>query len=395
MTDRHEHLDEGTVHAWLDGALPPDESQRVEVMAASCAECAAIVAEARGLVAASSRILASLDAVPGGVIPGSGDRDQLAALRARRAATSRRWWQDRRVVVAASLVFVAGVSSLVLRSPSGQMATSSFENTADSAVPAPEPSPVVADAPTSPTPAAVREAARDMKAETSPPPAAPSPIRTAQASADSSAEQKVAGAPSLARAPMVAGNEARRIDSGAVRGRTGSVDSNVVARLEQAAPQRQLRQQAAAPALQGLQQQSRVDSVQRAQSAFAIRSRMAAPVGVGAASAMADAAQLAGNCYRLRALSSGGGDAVVVPDTVHLLNEMVPVLSDPSWFRARPAGVVRDTTLAWRQVDSVTVELRSRLGSDSTAVRFTTTGDVPDVRGTGLRPALAIRVNCP
>ena len=395
MTDRHEHLDEGTVHAWLDGALPPDESQRVEVMAASCAECAAIVAEARGLVAASSRILASLDAVPGGVIPGSGDRDQLAALRARRAATSRRWWQDRRVVVAASLVFVAGVSSLVLRSPSGEMATSSFENTTDSAVPTSERSPVVADAPTSPTAAAVREAARDMKAETSPPPAAPSPARTAQAAAaDSSAVQKVAGAPSLARAPMVAGNEARRIDSGAVRGRTGSVDSNVVARLEQAAPQRQLRQQAAAPALQGLQQ-SRVDSAQRAQSAFAIRSRMAAPVGVGAASAMADAAPLAGNCYRLRALSSGGGDAVVVPDTVRLLNEMVPVLSDPSWFRARPAGVVRDTTLAWRQVDSVTVELRSRLGSDSTAVRFTTTGDVPDVRGTGLRPALAIRVNCP
>lgn len=64
-----EHIDEGTIHAWLDGALPPDEGGRIETHVASCAECAAAVAEARGLIAASSRILAALDDVPGGVIP--------------------------------------------------------------------------------------------------------------------------------------------------------------------------------------------------------------------------------------------------------------------------------------------------------------------------------------
>lgn len=64
-----EHIDEGTIHAWLDGALPPDEGGRIEAHVASCAECAAAVAEARGLIAASSRILAALDDVPGGVIP--------------------------------------------------------------------------------------------------------------------------------------------------------------------------------------------------------------------------------------------------------------------------------------------------------------------------------------
>ena len=69
MTERNEHLDEGMIHAWLDGALSPDESARMESHANSCADCAALVAEARGLVAASSRILASLDAVPAGVIP--------------------------------------------------------------------------------------------------------------------------------------------------------------------------------------------------------------------------------------------------------------------------------------------------------------------------------------
>ena len=54
MTDRHEHLDEGTIHAWLDGALTPDESARVESAAASCAECTALVAEARGLLPVAS-----------------------------------------------------------------------------------------------------------------------------------------------------------------------------------------------------------------------------------------------------------------------------------------------------------------------------------------------------
>lgn len=67
--DRMEHIDEGTIHAWLDGALPAGEGARIEAHVASCAECAAAVAEARGLIAASSRILSALDDVPGGVIP--------------------------------------------------------------------------------------------------------------------------------------------------------------------------------------------------------------------------------------------------------------------------------------------------------------------------------------
>lgn len=64
-----EHIDEGTIHAWLDGALPADEGARIEAHVASCALCASAVAEARGLIAASSRILSALDDVPGGVIP--------------------------------------------------------------------------------------------------------------------------------------------------------------------------------------------------------------------------------------------------------------------------------------------------------------------------------------
>lgn len=63
------HLDEGTIHAWLDGELPPDESARIEAHAKECAECGALVAEARGFIAGSSRIVSSLDVVRGNVIP--------------------------------------------------------------------------------------------------------------------------------------------------------------------------------------------------------------------------------------------------------------------------------------------------------------------------------------
>lgn len=63
------HLDEGTIHAWLDGALSATQSAEVDAHVKSCAECSAAAAEARGLVAASSRILTALDDTPANVIP--------------------------------------------------------------------------------------------------------------------------------------------------------------------------------------------------------------------------------------------------------------------------------------------------------------------------------------
>jgi hypothetical protein len=63
------HLDEGTIHAWLDGALDAEQSRATEAHVQSCRQCADAVAEARGLVAASSRILGALDDVPANVIP--------------------------------------------------------------------------------------------------------------------------------------------------------------------------------------------------------------------------------------------------------------------------------------------------------------------------------------
>src|SRR5262249_47269699 len=70
--ERMQHLDEGTIHAWLDDALPPDEAARVAEHVKTCRECADAVADARGLIAGASRIVSSLDVVRGGVIPAAG-----------------------------------------------------------------------------------------------------------------------------------------------------------------------------------------------------------------------------------------------------------------------------------------------------------------------------------
>ncbi len=93
------HPDEGLIHAWLDGELDTAESARVEALVASDAAWAAAAAEARGLIAASARIVGTLDRVPANVIPQAAPRRPV-----------RRWaWS-----AAAALVLMAG-SAIVLK----------------------------------------------------------------------------------------------------------------------------------------------------------------------------------------------------------------------------------------------------------------------------------------
>jgi hypothetical protein len=96
-----DHIDEGMAHAWLDGQLSADDAARVEAHIAGCGACAARVAEARGFVAASSRILTGLDDVPGRVVT--------------RARPRVRIWQVR---AAAAVVVVALGAAAVLSDPS-------------------------------------------------------------------------------------------------------------------------------------------------------------------------------------------------------------------------------------------------------------------------------------
>jgi hypothetical protein len=93
-----QHLDEGTIHSLLDGALSADHTAQVEAHIAECPQCAAAVAEARGFIAASSRILTALDHVPRGVVP---------------AATQGKWY-NRAAWRAAAVVLVVAVGSLVV-----------------------------------------------------------------------------------------------------------------------------------------------------------------------------------------------------------------------------------------------------------------------------------------
>ncbi|MDP9278081.1 MAG: zf-HC2 domain-containing protein [Gemmatimonadota bacterium] len=105
-----QHLDEGTIHSWLDGALAPDEAAQVEAHVAECPECAAAVAEARGFIAASSRILTALDNAPRGVIPVAAPNRRVDPI----------VWR-----VAATLLVVAAGTLAVFRNGGREAATSS------------------------------------------------------------------------------------------------------------------------------------------------------------------------------------------------------------------------------------------------------------------------------
>ena len=117
-----QHLDEGTIHAWLDGALTPEEAARADAHIKDCPQCQAAVAEARGFIAASSRILTALDDAPRGVIP--------VTARERRVQP---WiWR----VAATALVVATGTLLLVKQRGGERTIASRAESTAQLPAPA-------------------------------------------------------------------------------------------------------------------------------------------------------------------------------------------------------------------------------------------------------------------
>ena len=57
--DSMSHVDEGTLHAYLDGELPPAERTAVEAHLAECARCRANLIEERALRERASAVLGS------------------------------------------------------------------------------------------------------------------------------------------------------------------------------------------------------------------------------------------------------------------------------------------------------------------------------------------------
>jgi hypothetical protein len=153
-----EHVDEGVVHAWLDGQLPAADAARIESHITACAACAALVAEARGFVAASSRILTGLDGVPSRVVPRSRSRARM--------------WQVR---AAAAVVVVALGAAAVLSDAGGHFSQLRRETAASQPTAAPHPAESPAPAPEMmPVPPALAPAARSRTAAP-PRAAAPAP----------------------------------------------------------------------------------------------------------------------------------------------------------------------------------------------------------------------------
>jgi Putative zinc-finger len=164
-----QHLDEGTIHAWLDGELPPDEAEAAARHVAGCAECRARVVEARGLLAGASRIVSALDAGPAGVIP--------PAQRGP-ASTRRPWYRFAitpvRMSIAATILVAAGLTLTARHAADnsalrGRLIDSQINRGAQAM-----PASAIAD---SASTRAVDPAARKLKAV----PQAPAPIATQKA----------------------------------------------------------------------------------------------------------------------------------------------------------------------------------------------------------------------
>ena len=111
-----QHLDEGTIHAWLDGELSADEAARAEAHVTACATCADAVAEARGFIAASSRILTALDNVPSIKSAGSAG----SARWGRRPLAT--WLVRERIAAVVAVIVAGGALTLVLSRPADEAA---------------------------------------------------------------------------------------------------------------------------------------------------------------------------------------------------------------------------------------------------------------------------------
>jgi hypothetical protein len=226
------HPDEGTIHAWLDGALSAEESATVDAHVTSCASCASRVAEARGLIAGASRVAGLLDEHPAPIMtPASTPTvgTDLSVWRMLRVTPAR-------AAIAAVLVVAVGIA--LTSNQLNRDASRTSLRVDSAAVDA-----VRAMPPAAETPAAAPVPARDSVlnsaigrriAQEQPPrvlspaagvaiPAAPAPTSVASIS-DSNADARVGAA----RASLRAQSDSARVLPDRVFGRLGAVTTTSV-----------------------------------------------------------------------------------------------------------------------------------------------------------------------
>jgi anti-sigma factor RsiW len=220
------HLTEETAHAWLDGALTAESTARAAAHVASCADCDALVAEARGLVSAASRVLSALDEVPGGVVPPAWEGARPVSTARRRA-----WWAGAPARAAAAVLVVAAGSAVVLRNggqeDSAVLPEAREEVAADAA--APEAAPPLAPASPAPPPAPL-PALSSVPVPTPRP--APTVANARKAVSDAPRTDEAASALAAAPAPPAAPPTPVADADGAIRGRVVAPDGRPVAQAQ-------------------------------------------------------------------------------------------------------------------------------------------------------------------
>ena len=194
-----QHPEEGIIHAWLDGELPAEEAAALEAHIVECADCSAKVAEARGLIAASSRIVSALDIIPGGVIPAP-------------APARRPWYASTQLRAAAAVLIVGGASLLVMKNGGRGVMKDAVTVTAPLSQERSAVAPPVANSPSTAAAAMDKEATRAedhavapssqqaLKAEDA------QSARNASAADDARAEKAFAPSPPRERANALAGS---------------------------------------------------------------------------------------------------------------------------------------------------------------------------------------------
>ena len=166
------HVDDGTLHAYLDGELGPAEAQGVDAHIAQCPACRARVEEERALITRAGELLA-LAAPPERELPPfrTGDVKPLKRL----------WWQVRLPLAwAATVALALGIGSY-LGSGRERVLQPQMASDAERAAPRLGEAPVSSELARRESHARVRGAARTSPA---PQPATPAPAPIAQRVAD-------------------------------------------------------------------------------------------------------------------------------------------------------------------------------------------------------------------